>query len=48
MSVRAKINKSNNADASHAIARSEHRTTIFQSLDRRAAEDVERTDGAVT
>ena len=41
VNVRTKINTSNNADASHAEARSEHRTTIFQNLNR-GAENVER------
>lgn len=36
INVRMKINISNSADASHAAARSEHRTTFFQSLTRRA------------
>jgi hypothetical protein len=47
MNVRAEINMSNSADASHAAARSEHRTTICQNLNRRA-ENAERTIGAVT
>jgi hypothetical protein len=45
-SVKAKINMSSNADASHAAAESGHRTTVFQNLNRRA-ENVERTNGAV-
>jgi hypothetical protein len=38
MSVRAKINMSNSADASHAAARSEHRTTIFSEFEPRGRE----------
>lgn len=38
VSVITKINTSNNADASHAAARSEHRTTIVSEFEMQGSE----------